>query len=44
MIKETCKKTDPPIDVYCIEDENYIYDVFKYIHLFYNEKNRKVLN
>ena len=43
-IKEICEKNEPPIDVYFLEDDNYIYDIFKYIHLFYNEKNRKVLN
>ena len=42
-IKEICKKIDPPIDIYFIDDDNYVYDIFKYIHLFYNEKNRKVL-
>ena len=41
-IKETCTKLDPPVKVYFYDDDTFISEVFKYIHLFYKEKNRKI--
>ena len=41
-IKETCSKLDPPVKVYFYDDDTFISEVFKYIHLFYKEKNRKI--
>ena len=41
-IKETCTKLDPPVKVYIYDDDTFISEVFKYIHIFYKEKNRKI--
>ena len=41
-IKETCTKLDPPVKVYFYDDDTFISEVFKYIHIFYKEKNRKI--
>ena len=41
-IKETCTKLDPPVKVYFYDDDKFISEVFKYIHIFYKEKNRKI--
>ena len=42
QIKETCTKLDPPVKVYFYDDDKFISEVFKYIHIFYKEKNRKI--
>ena len=42
QIKETCTKLDPPVKVYFYDDDTFISEVFKYIHIFYKEKNRKI--
>ena len=42
QIKETCTKLDPPVKVYFYDDDTFISEVFKYIHLFHKEKNRKI--
>ena len=42
QIKETCTKLDPPVKVYFYDDDKFISEVFKYIYIFYKEKNRKI--
>ena len=41
-IKDICQKLNPVVKVYFQENNLFAYDVFKFIHLFFKDKNRKI--
>ena len=41
-IQDVCSKLDPPVQVFFYHDDTFVFEVFKFIQIFFDDKNRKL--